>query len=159
MRNHLETILIQGFAGFDAMYCMVHIVLPVLTFLLDIAVIPNIVARLLCMLTGQVPPAVLATLCTALTGTGTGAGGDGACGVDSAYLLRTLLVRYCYHAYIAAHLCAHGAARGCRYLWALHRELRDSKYLVGTKLANRVKVGAAAGGGAQAVEVITPASP
>ncbi len=55
------------------------------------------------------------------------------------YLLRTLMVRFCIHAYILLRVTVWAARHLVVYLVTLHNEIRDSRYLIGTKLTNRVK--------------------
>jgi hypothetical protein len=57
--------------------------------------------------------------------------------LTSSYVVRTAMVRYCYHAYIIAWVASFGAFRAVAVLVKLHNEVRDSKYLIGTRLANR----------------------
>lgn len=56
--------------------------------------------------------------------------------VDS-YLLRTVFVRYSIHGYIAASALWRVLRTSYAYIISLHNEIRDSRYLIGTKLSNR----------------------
>ena len=109
MRLQLELILMRGFAQFDALHSLKHVVLPALLLLLDLLLVPYFAARLLS-----------ATLV-------------------KSYLLRIVLARYCYHAYILLRGAVYVLHTGFSYLVKLHNEVRDSKYLIGTKLTNRAK--------------------
>ena len=53
------------------------------------------------------------------------------------YLLRTVLVRFCLHIYIASRLTFYFVREAQRYLVTVHKEIRDQRYLVGTQLTNR----------------------
>lgn len=57
-------------------------------------------------------------------------------GLDS-YLLRTCVVRFSLHAYVLLRVLAWMVARWYTYFATLHSEIRDSRYLIGTKLINR----------------------
>jgi len=59
------------------------------------------------------------------------------CMVTPSYYLRTLMVRYCFHVYIAALVLMHVSYHLVVAVVRLHNEVRDSKYLIGTKLTNR----------------------
>ena len=102
----LELILIRGFAQFNALSCLRHVVAPTLLVLCDLLLVPYFCARLACMFL-------------------------------SSYLLRTLLVRFSYHAYVALRVVTYLSYHLAAYLVKLHNEVRDSKYLIGTKLTNR----------------------
>lgn len=106
MRNHLEHIIIRGFAQFDATHTLKMVVLPTILALMDFVAVPFFAAR----------------LCTMFL---------------PSYMWRTLVVRFSYHTYIALRLCAHLATRLVEYLVRLHNEIRDSRYLIGTRLTNR----------------------
>ena len=147
MRLQLEQIVIRGFAQFDAQHALRRVVLPVTCWLADFLLVPFFAARLLCAL---LPWALLqqyeaqggaaAGLVALVAGDAAGMGGvgrvAGEIGVQG-YLLRTLLVRTSYHIYIALRFGGIGVWRACCYLHRLHNEIRDSKYLIGTKLTNR----------------------
>lgn len=60
-----------------------------------------------------------------------------ACMVVPSPVLQNLMVRYCYHAYIAVICVGYGAYQALAALVKLHTEVRDSKYLIGTRLTNR----------------------
>lgn len=60
-----------------------------------------------------------------------------ACAFVPSYLARTLLMRFCYHAYILTRIAVYAAYGVATTLVKLHNEVRDSKYLIGTKLTNR----------------------
>ena len=60
-----------------------------------------------------------------------------ACVLTSSYLLRTIMMRYCYHVYILTILVGYGLRHSVYALIRLHNEVRDSKYLIGTRLTNR----------------------
>ena len=62
-----------------------------------------------------------------------------ACAFVPSYTNRTLMMRYCYHAYIALRLTVFAVHHVVVTLVKLHNEVRDSKYLVGTMLTNRDK--------------------
>lgn len=63
------------------------------------------------------------------------------CAFVPSYLLRTLVMRFCYHAYILLRIGAYAAYCAVTTLIKLHNEVRDSKYLIGTKLTNRSQGG------------------
>lgn len=106
LRHQMEMAIIRGFAQFDAGLALRRIVLPVTLRLLDLLLMPYLLARCACVLT-------------------------------SSHLVRTLMVRFCYHAYIGFWVLAYGAYHAVAVLVRLHNEVRDSKYLIGTKLTNR----------------------
>jgi hypothetical protein len=60
-----------------------------------------------------------------------------ACVFTSSYMVRTVMMRYCYHAYITVGCLGYVGYRTVAALVKLHNEVRDSKYLIGTKLTNR----------------------
>eukprot|EP00428_Durinskia_dybowskii_P073574 CAMPEP_0170412666 /NCGR_PEP_ID=MMETSP0117_2-20130122/31099_1 /TAXON_ID=400756 /ORGANISM="Durinskia baltica, Strain CSIRO CS-38" /LENGTH=1434 /DNA_ID=CAMNT_0010670389 /DNA_START=607 /DNA_END=4911 /DNA_ORIENTATION=+ len=62
-----------------------------------------------------------------------------ACAFTQSYQVRTILLRYCYHANIAAQLLGFGTHRTITALVKLYNEVRDSKYLIGTQLTNRAR--------------------
>lgn len=62
-----------------------------------------------------------------------------ACLFLQSYLLRTVLVRFSIHIYITVRVLIFAARHVYLYLTTLHNELRDSRYLIGTKLTNREK--------------------
>ena len=53
------------------------------------------------------------------------------------YATQTMLVRYSYALHLGLHVVAHFAHYAYSFLVSLHNEIRDSRYLVGTELANR----------------------
>ena len=53
------------------------------------------------------------------------------------YMARSLMVRFAVHAYLAVHIVGWGVVSLQRYLVSLHNEIRDERYLVGTRLTNR----------------------
>jgi hypothetical protein len=55
----------------------------------------------------------------------------------SSYMLRTLFVRLSGHGYILLRCVFYLLFNSLNYLVTLHNEIRDSRYLVGTQLANR----------------------
>ena len=55
------------------------------------------------------------------------------------YLLRTILVRFSVHIYIGLRILFYVIRQVYQYLVTLHNEVRDSRYLIGTKLTNREK--------------------
>lgn len=65
-----------------------------------------------------------------------------ACLFVQSYLLRTVLVRFSIHIYIVMRVLIFAVRHVYTYLTTLHNELRDSRYLIGTKLTNREKAGA-----------------
>lgn len=60
-----------------------------------------------------------------------------ACVLVPSYLARTLMMRFCYHTYIMIRIAVYVAYRVAVTLVKLHNEVRDSKYLIGTRLTNR----------------------
>lgn len=60
-----------------------------------------------------------------------------ACMFIQSYFLRVILVRYCYHTYIVIRALCYLVYSLTTYLIALHNEIRDTKYLIGTTLTNR----------------------
>ena len=62
-----------------------------------------------------------------------------ACAFTQSYQVRTILLRYCYHANIGAQLLGFGTHRTITALVKLYNEVRDSKYLIGTQLTNRAR--------------------
>lgn len=60
------------------------------------------------------------------------------CLVTPSYYLRTVMLRYCFHVYIATLGLGHVGYHVVAAIVKLHNEVRDSKYLIGTKLTNRV---------------------
>lgn len=60
------------------------------------------------------------------------------CLVTPSYYLRTIILRYCFHVYIAALVFMHAGYHVIGAVIKLHNEVRDSKYLIGTKLTNRM---------------------
>ncbi len=60
------------------------------------------------------------------------------CLVTPSYYVRTLMLRYCFHVYIATLGLGHVGYHVIVAIVKLHNEVRDSKYLIGTKLTNRV---------------------
>jgi len=59
------------------------------------------------------------------------------CTLATSYLLRTKIVRYSIHAHILCIVLWKLACKTCSYVASLHNEIRDSRYLIGTKLSNR----------------------
>lgn len=55
----------------------------------------------------------------------------------NSYLLRTCAVRYALHGYMAMKIGVYSGIYVYTLITAFHREVRDSRYLVGTKLVNR----------------------
>lgn len=55
------------------------------------------------------------------------------------YFLRAMLVRYSVHIYIGLRILYFALRYVYQYLVTLHNEVRDSRYLIGTKLTNREK--------------------
>lgn len=55
------------------------------------------------------------------------------------YLFRTLLVRFSVHIYIGLRVLFYAVGHLYQYLVTVHNEVRDSRYLIGTKLTNREK--------------------
>ena len=108
IRTHLEMVIIRGFAQFDATHCLHAIVFPVLVLLLDVLLVPYFASRLLCLVLPQ------------------------------SYLLRTVLIRFSVHLYVTVRIILYVSYNVVKNLVKLHNEVRDSKYLVGTKLTNRV---------------------
>lgn len=53
------------------------------------------------------------------------------------YQMRTLAARYSIHGYIALLALWKGLRATWTYVNSLHNEIRDSRYLIGTKLSNR----------------------
>lgn len=56
---------------------------------------------------------------------------------SESYLIRTLLVRYSMHIYIGLRCLWSLLCTLVQYLVNLHNEIRDTRYLLGTELANR----------------------
>ena len=56
------------------------------------------------------------------------------------YFMRTLLVRFSLHLYIVLRIVFFVIRQVYTYLVTLHNEVRDSRYLIGTKLTNREKL-------------------
>lgn len=59
------------------------------------------------------------------------------CLITPSYFVRTLLLRYCFHVYIASLIVLYLGYHVIFAIVKLHNEVRDSKYLIGTKLTNR----------------------
>jgi len=59
------------------------------------------------------------------------------CMLTTSYLLRTKIVRYSIHTYLLCIVLWKVVCRACTYVASLHNEIRDSRYLIGTKLSNR----------------------
>ena len=56
----------------------------------------------------------------------------------SSYANQTLLVRYSYYVYLMMRIGIFAGKGVHKELVALHDEMRDSRYLVGTELTNRL---------------------
>jgi hypothetical protein len=54
------------------------------------------------------------------------------------YLMRTLLVRVSMHIYLLVRLTVFLSTAAFNYLITLHNEIRDSRFLIGVELSNRV---------------------
>jgi len=87
-------------------HCLHQLVLPVLTVLMDLLLVPYFMARVGCMFVHD-------------------------------YQTRTVMVRFSYHLYLLLRLAGHLSLQLIRYLSALHQDVRDSRYLIGTQLTNR----------------------
>ena len=59
------------------------------------------------------------------------------CMYVNSYLLRTVIVRFSIHGYIALTVLWKVARTSYAYIVSVHNEIRDSRYLIGTKLSNR----------------------
>ena len=105
-RARIERVLQQGAAGIDAYYVMTSIIFPITIALADKLIIPYFFARV---------------LGAALT---------------NSYALQTALIRYSFLAYFLLLVVVHACSHVHRHLVLVYNEIRDSRYLIGTELAN-----------------------
>jgi len=111
MRVNLEVVVMRGFAQFDAWYCVRNVVIPVTLQLLDFSVVPYLLS-----ITIQ----------------------RGHVFIPQEYLpLFDLLHDWRYHVYVFLRITLLATKSAYKYIVRIHRQVRDSKYLIGTQLHNR----------------------
>ena len=114
MRVSLEVIVMRGFAQFDAWYCIRSVIIPVSLRLLDYSLVPYLVS-----LTIQK-------------------------GANHFFFIPVAYVPFIdhfhhwrYHVYVALRIVLFTCETTYKYIIRIHRQVRDSKYLIGTQLHNR----------------------
>ena len=114
MRVSLEVIVMRGFAQFDAWYCIRSVIIPVSLRLLDYSLVPYLVS-----LTIQ-------------------KGANHFFFIPVAYIpFIDHFHHWRYHVYVALRIVLFTCETTYKYIIRIHRQVRDSKYLIGTQLHNR----------------------
>lgn len=114
MRVSLEVIVMRGFAQFDAWYCIRSVIIPVSLRLLDYSLVPYLVS-----LTIQ-------------------KGANHFFFIPVAYIpFIDHFHHWRYHVYVALRIVIFTCETTYKYIIRIHRQVRDSKYLIGTQLHNR----------------------
>ena len=106
-RVKLERVLELGFERLDVLFVFGQIISPILLQLLDQLLVPYFLGKM----AGLFFP------------------GD--------YLVQSCIMRFTYIAYLAMRLAYRAIVSLTRQLVKMHNEFRDSRYLLGTELANR----------------------
>ena len=109
-RVKLERVLELGFERLDVVFVFGQIIGPILLQLLDQLLVPYFLGK-------------IAGLCFQ---------GD--------YLVQSCIMRFAYIAYLAIRLAYRALTYAARLVVRMHNEFRDSRYLLGTELANRNEV-------------------
>jgi len=111
MRVSLEVIVMRGFAQFDAWYCIRNVVFPVSMILLDFSLAPYLIS-----LTLQKGQHFIPLGLTPFT---------------------ALFHHWRYHVYVSLRMLLLTCQTTFKSIVQIHRQVRDSKYLIGTQLHNR----------------------
>jgi hypothetical protein len=106
-RLRFQLLILRGFERIDFTFTLFHVMVPILTTLLDHLLIPYCLARFV-----------------------------GLWYLDS-YLQRSLIMRYSFCLYFTLRLAIQSYGYLVEKLRKLHNDIRDSRYLLGTELNNR----------------------
>ena len=109
-RVKLERVLELGFERLDVVFVFGQIISPILLQLLDQLLVPYFLGKL----AGLFFP------------------GD--------YLVQSCIMRFAYIAYLALRLAYRAMVYLIKLVIKMHNEFRDSRYLLGTELANRIEL-------------------
>ena len=107
-KRRFDRVYNDGLQRIDTIYIITKIMLPIAIYLLDFLVFPYFLSRVLIMITGT-----------------------------TSYSISTLCTRYSFALYVILRTLWYVLVVLYGILVRLHNEIRDSRYLLGTELANR----------------------